>query len=56
MTFTSAQQLLESDGFTAVGKHIRRGQVVLRTNPAAGAQARAGSVVVIIYGRGALIS
>lgn len=53
MTFAAAQQLLESDGFKVVGEHKRLGQVVLRTVPAA--EALPGSVVVVIYGRGALI-
>lgn len=53
MTFASAKQLLENDGFTVVGEHKRLGQVVLRTVPAA--QAVPGSVIVVIYGRGALI-
>ena len=53
MTFASARQLLESDGFTVVGEHKRLGQIVLRTIPAA--RAVPGSTVIVIYGRGALI-
>jgi serine/threonine-protein kinase len=51
MTFTAARLLLQSDGFTVVGKHVRLGQIVTRTIPAA--RARAGGVVIVVYGTGA---
>jgi beta-lactam-binding protein with PASTA domain len=51
MTFAEAQAALKSDGFTVVGDHTRVGQVVTRTNPSG--QAPAGSVVIVVYGRGA---
>jgi serine/threonine-protein kinase len=54
MTFTKARLLLVSDGFTVVGKHTRAGQVVKRTNPAAG-NLPAGSVIIVVYGTGALL-
>jgi serine/threonine-protein kinase len=54
MTFTQARLLLVSDGFTVVGKHTRAGQVVTRTNPSAG-EVPAGSLIIVVYGRGALL-
>jgi hypothetical protein len=54
MTFTQARLLLASDGFTVVGKHTRVGQVVARTKPSAG-EVPAGSVIIVVYGRGALL-
>jgi eukaryotic-like serine/threonine-protein kinase len=54
MTFTEARSLLVSDGFKVLGRHTRLGQVVTRTNPSG--QALAGSVVIVVYGRGALIA
>jgi beta-lactam-binding protein with PASTA domain len=54
MTFTEARSLLVSDGFKVLGRHPRLGQVVTRTNPSG--QAPAGSVVIVVYGRGALIA
>ena len=54
MTFTEARSLLVSDGFKVLGRHPRLGQVVTRTNPSG--QAPAGSVVIVVYGRGAVIA
>jgi len=54
MTFAKARLLLVSDGFRVLGRHTRLGQVVTRTNPSG--QAPAGSVVIVVYGRGAVIA
>jgi serine/threonine-protein kinase len=54
MTFTNARLLLVSDGFKVVGRHTRVGQVVTRTNPSSG-EVPAGSVIIVVYGRGALL-
>lgn len=54
MTFTKARLLLISDGFTVVGKHKRVGQIVTRTNPPAG-EVSAGTLIVVVYGTGALL-
>jgi serine/threonine protein kinase len=54
MTFTAARQLLVSDGFTVLGRHTRLGQVVTRTNPSAG-EVPAGSLIIVVYGTGALL-
>ena len=54
MTFAKARLLLVSDGFTVVGKHIRVGQIVKRTNPPAG-NVPAGSLIIVVYGTGALL-
>jgi eukaryotic-like serine/threonine-protein kinase len=54
MTFASARAELISDGFRVVGDHTRAGQVVTRTAPSG--QAAAGSVVIVVYGRGAVLS
>jgi beta-lactam-binding protein with PASTA domain len=54
MTFTQARQLLIGDGFTVLGRHTRRGQVVARTNPAAG-EVPAGSLIIVVYGTGPLL-
>jgi serine/threonine-protein kinase len=54
MTFTQARQLLIGDGFTVLGRHTRRGQVVARTNPSAG-EVPAGSLIIVVYGTGTLL-
>jgi beta-lactam-binding protein with PASTA domain len=54
MTFTEARLLLVSDGFTVRGRHTRLGQVVTRTNPAAG-EVPAGSLIIVVYGTGTLL-
>jgi serine/threonine protein kinase len=54
MTFAQAQAALKSDGFTVVGDHTRVGQVVTRTIPSG--HAPAGSVIIVVYGRGAVIA
>jgi beta-lactam-binding protein with PASTA domain len=54
MTFAQARLLLVSDGFTVVGKHTRVGQIVKRTNPPAG-NVPAGSLIIVVYGTGALL-
>jgi beta-lactam-binding protein with PASTA domain len=54
MTFTQARLLLIGDGFTVLGRHTRRGQVVARTNPAAG-EVPAGSLIIVVYGTGPLL-
>jgi hypothetical protein len=54
MTFTKARLLLGGDGFTVVGKHTRVGQVVTRTNPRSG-KVPAGSLIIVVYGTGALL-
>jgi len=54
MTFANARAELKSDGFRVVGDHTRVGQVVTRTDPSG--QAPAGSVVVVVYGRGAVLT
>jgi hypothetical protein len=51
MTFAKARLLLVSDGFTVVGKHTRRGQIVTRTNPATGV-VPAGGLIIVVYGTG----
>ena len=54
MTFTKARLLLVSDGFKVVGRHTRVGQVVTRTNPAAG-EVPAGTKIIVVYGTGKLL-
>jgi serine/threonine protein kinase len=54
MTFARARAELVSDGFRVVGDHTRVGQVVTSTDPSG--QAPAGSVIVVVYGRGAVLS
>ena len=54
MTFAQARLHLVADGFKVVGKHTRVGNLVLRTNPAAG-MVPAGSVITVVYGTGALL-
>jgi hypothetical protein len=54
MTFLQARQLLISDGFTVLGRHTRRGQMVTRTNPPAG-EVPAGSLIIVVYGTGTLL-
>jgi serine/threonine-protein kinase len=51
MTFTRARLLLDSDGFTVVGRHTRVGQIVTRTNPPAG-EVPAVGLVIVVYGTG----
>jgi beta-lactam-binding protein with PASTA domain len=50
LTFASARQVLESDGFTVVGRHTRTGKIVTRTKPSG--QAPAGSDIIVVYGTG----
>jgi beta-lactam-binding protein with PASTA domain len=47
LTFANARQVLESDGFTVVGRHTRTGKIVTRTKPSA--QAPAGSEIIVVY-------
>jgi beta-lactam-binding protein with PASTA domain len=53
LTFADARAELQSDGFRVVGDHTRVGQVVTRTAPSGSAPA--GSVVIVVYGRGAVL-
>jgi serine/threonine protein kinase len=53
LTFADAKAELQSDGFRVVGDHTRVGQVVTRTAPSGSAPA--GSVVIVVYGRGAVL-
>jgi serine/threonine protein kinase len=47
LPFAKARQVLLSVGFTVVGRHIRIGQIVTRTNPSV--QAPAGSRIIVVY-------